>query len=79
MPRYTIRNQSDDSTFIVEMKYAELEAYLESNPDHRQVIDRFPAMIAGRGSIVSKISNTGNDALLRIKENFPSGNTIETK
>lgn len=42
MPVYSIKNVDTDEIFEVNMKFAELEAYLSNNPNHKQVFVKFP-------------------------------------
>lgn len=38
MPHYTFRNKKTNEEFDLEMKIAEMEEYLEKNPDIEQII-----------------------------------------
>jgi hypothetical protein len=42
MPVYSMRDNTTQKEFEVTMKYAELEAYLNDNPNIQQIFTRFP-------------------------------------
>lgn len=44
MPIYSIMNSDTDEVFEVNMKFTELEQYLNDNPILKQVFTRFPAL-----------------------------------
>lgn len=44
MPIYSIMNKDTDEVFEVNMKFTELEHYLEDNPNLTQVFNKFPGL-----------------------------------
>lgn len=43
MPIYSVRNNTTNEEFEVNMKFSELESYLKENPHLQQIFNRFPA------------------------------------
>jgi hypothetical protein len=44
MPVYSIMNTETNEVFEVNIKFAELEQYLETNPNLKQVFNKFPGL-----------------------------------
>jgi hypothetical protein len=42
MPVYSFMNRETEEVFEVNMKFAELESYIQNNPQYKQVFVRFP-------------------------------------
>lgn len=42
MPIYSIQNKDTEEVFEVNMPYSELAEYLEQNPQHIQIFNKFP-------------------------------------
>jgi hypothetical protein len=43
MPIYSMQNKETLEEFEVNLKYAELNQYLEANPQYKQIFTKFPA------------------------------------
>lgn len=74
MPKYSFKNTTTGELFELDMKYSDLEPYLQNNPYHKQVFTHFPGVVSGSGSLISKTPDGFKDILRNIKKNHPGGN-----
>jgi hypothetical protein len=44
MPIYSVRDNTTNEEFEVNMKFSELESYLKENPHLQQIFNKFPAL-----------------------------------
>lgn len=75
MPKYTVKPLEEGDEYDIDCSSEELEAYLKKHNCIKVL--KFPGVISGHGSLLSKTDNGWKDNLRRIKENSGRGNTIK--
>lgn len=75
VPKYTVKPLEEGDEYDIECSSEELEAYLK---EHNCIkVLKFPGVIGGHGSLLSKTDNGWKDNLRRIKQNSGKRNTIK--
>lgn len=72
MPRYTFLDNDTDEIFEIDLKISEREIFLNANPNLKQLILDAPSIVAGVGSIDSKMDSGWKEQLQRIAEANPN-------
>ena len=76
MPSYTVKPLGEGDEYDIQCKSDELQEYLK---EHNCIkVLKFPGVISGHGSLLSKTDQGWKDNLHRIKENSGRNNTIKT-
>ena len=72
---YTVKPLEEGDEYDIMLKSDELQEYLT---EHNCIkVMKFPGIVSGQGSLLSKTDNGWKDQLTRIKENSGRGNTIK--
>jgi hypothetical protein len=75
VPTYTVKPLEEGDEYDIMLKSDELQKYLT---EHNCIkVIKFPGIVSGQGSLLSKTDNGWKDQLTRIKENSGRGNTIK--
>jgi hypothetical protein len=77
MPVYTMQDTETEAVFDVNMKYDELEAFLESNPNLRQIF-KFPGVVDPARIGRMKVDSGFRDVLIKAKSAHKHS-TIDTR
>lgn len=72
MPTYDFRNKETDEITTQMMSIAEMQEYLESNPEQEQIIG-CPKIVSGRGTNL-KVDNGFRESISRVKETYTVNN-----
>jgi hypothetical protein len=75
MPVYTIRNDSTEEYYEVNMSYEEFKKLLEDN-SHLHQIFKMPATVTGTVSTLRQAGGDWQDMLKKIKKSSGKDNTI---
>lgn len=67
MPIYSIRDNETDELFEVNLKYSELEIYLQENPSKQQIFNRFPGICDSMRIGVRRVDDNFKDVLKKAK------------
>lgn len=78
MPVYSMRNIDSDEEFEVNLKYSDLENYLDENPHIKQIFTRFPGTVDSVRIGIRKPDEGFRDALREVKRNHKR-NTINLR
>ena len=78
MPIYSMRNNDTLEEFEVNLKYSDLEQYLQNNPNTQQIFNRFPATGDSVRLGIRKPDDGFRDALKEVKSAHKK-NTIEVR
>jgi hypothetical protein len=77
VPNYSFRNKDSGEEFVLFMKMAEKDEYLNANPHIESFISHAPALHSGQGLGVRKVDDGFKEVLNSMKKKIP-GNTINT-
>lgn len=72
MPTYNFRNKQTDEITTQVMSIAEMQEYLESNPEQEQIIGS-PKIVSGRGTNL-KVSDGFRESIAKVKETYTVNN-----
>ena len=75
MPVYTIRNDSTEEYYEVNMSYEEFKKLLEDNSHLRQIF-KMPATVSGRMTTLRRAGGDWQDLLKKVKKNSGRDNNI---
>ena len=75
MPVYTIRNDSTEEYYEVNMSYEEFKKLLEDN-SHLHQIFKMPATVTGSVSTLRRAGQGWQDVLKKVKKGSARDNTI---
>ena len=77
MPSYTLKDTKNNYTWDIVCSWNELQIILDEMPDVIQVLSA-PKVVAGVGSLNSKVPDGFKDVLNKVKSEAGEGNTIKT-
>jgi hypothetical protein len=72
MPTYNFRNKKTDEVITEMMTIAEMQEYLESNPDFEQIIGS-PKIVSDRGTNL-KVDGGFRESIAKVKETYTVNN-----
>lgn len=75
MPVYTVRNDSTEEYYEVNMSYEDFKKLLEEN-DHLRQVFKMPATVSGSVSAHRRAGEGWQDVLKNIKKNSGKNNSI---
>ena len=75
MPRYTIKPLDEGDEYEIQCSSDELQDYLTKH--NCIIVLKFPGIVTGQGSLLSKTDNGWKDNLKRIKDNSGRNNKIK--
>jgi len=75
VPKYTVKPLEEGDEYDIDIKSSELQEYLTKHNCIKVI--KFPGIVSGQGSLLSKTDNGWKDNLARIKANSGRGNTIK--
>lgn len=67
MPIYSMQNTETDEIFELNIKYSELETYLQENPTIKQIFTRFPGYCDSVRMGVRRVDDGFKDVLTKAK------------
>jgi len=73
MPIYTFRNKETNEEFDENMMIAELDEYLEKNPDVEQIITTSTKIVHERGTNL-RVDDGFRESIARVKEKYKINN-----
>lgn len=77
MPIYNMKNTKTKETREMVLSFADLDAFLEDNPDWEQGLST-PLIVSGVKSPLSRTDDGWKEVLGRVKKGSGRGNTINT-
>jgi len=76
LPKYTVKPLEEGDEYDIQCSAEELQLYLKKHNCIKVL--KFPGVIGGHGSLLSKTDQGWKDNLARIKSGSGRGNTIKT-